>query len=37
MEATKTSDAKFKPMVIRMLKDPRGIMDDLKANLNKET
>ena len=36
MEATKIPDAEFKIIVIRMLKDLRGGMDDLSENLNKE-
>ena len=36
MEATKIPDAEFKTMVIKMLKDLRGGMDDPSENLNKE-
>lgn len=36
MEVTKVSDAKFKPMVIRVLKNLMGRMDDISENLNKE-
>ena len=36
MEATKTPDSEIKTMVIRMLRDLRGRMDDLSENLNKE-
>ena len=32
MEATKTLDAEFKTMVIKMLKDLRGTIDNLSEN-----
>ena len=36
MEASKLPDTEFKTMVIKMLKDLRGGMDDPSDNLNKE-
>ena len=36
MEATKIPNVQFKRMVIRMLRDLRGRMDDLSNNLNQE-
>ena len=36
MEATKILDVEFKTMVIRMLKDLRGTMDDISDNLKQE-
>ena len=36
MESTKIPDAEFKTVVIKMLKDIRGRMDDFTENLNKE-
>ena len=36
IEATKIPNAEFRTMVIRMLKNPRGRMDDFSENLNKE-
>ena len=36
MEATQIIDAMFKIMVIRMLKDLRGKIDDLSETLNRE-
>ena len=36
MEATKIPDAEFKIILIRMLKDLRGKMDDLSKNLNRD-
>ena len=35
-EATKIPDAGFKTMVIKMLKDLKGRVNDLSDNLNKE-
>ena len=35
MEATKITDAEFKIMVIRMLKNLKGRMDDLSENLKR--
>lgn len=34
MVATKITDAEFKVMVIRIIKNLRGGMDDLSENLN---
>lgn len=36
MEATRMSDVGFKAMVIRMLKDLMGRMNDPNENLNKD-
>ena len=36
MKATKIPDTEFKTVVIRLLKDLRGRMDDLRENLNKD-
>ena len=35
MEATKLSEAELKTIIIRMLKELRGKMDDLNENLKK--
>lgn len=35
MEATKIQDAEFETMVMRMLKDHKGRMDDISENINK--